>query len=355
MNIPKKGDLRDFEIIVLFLITALLASWIMSLTVNPHTGTESSSLEQILNEDNCTAILFWSSTCPACEELRPYWESIGGEYNGIVFTDVEYSPGTIQVFSKYNVYETPTILVLSPNGKVLARHVGLFEDNMTEAILSWVESSCSLTQAREESAGGLIEAVAGLFSSKLWPFAMIVFGIGVVSSPCVAPIVLAMGLAGGASETHTQQSRGSLTCILLSVAGLLLVSLGIALAFSLVVEIVSWLKTGIALFAVLAGAYMVLGGALPLTTRASKSCVLLGVISAQCSLPLLGAGVAIAGALGIVQAIAGSILLALGAGIGFALLFYAGSRLGRFTGKIEYGYAVAGAVLIVSGIMLFGV
>ncbi|MEB3765924.1 MAG: thioredoxin domain-containing protein [Desulfurococcales archaeon] len=355
MNIPKKGDLRDFEILALFLFAALLSSWIISITTPPQIINGTDNLGQSLNQGNCTAVLFWSETCPACEELRPYWETIGKEYNGITFTDVKYGPDTVQIFSKYNVLETPTILVLSPDGKILARHVGLFEGNMTEAILVWVESSCKLDIAQEESGGGLIETGARLFSSKLWPIAMIVFGIGIVLSPCVAPIVLAMGLAGGASGTQTRQSRGSLTCILSSMAGLLLVSLGIALAFSLVVGIISWLKTGIALFAVLAGAYMVLGGALPLTTSAGKSCLFLGVISAQCSLPLLGAGVAIAGTLGIIQAVTGSILLSLGAGIGFALLFYAGSHLGRLAGKIEYGYAIAGVVLVISGIILFGV
>ena len=161
MNLPKKGDLRDFEILVLFLIAALLASWIMSMTMPLQTNTGSNSLEQVLGQGNCTAVLFWSATCPACEELRPYWESIGGEYNGIIFTDVEYNHDTIQIFSMYNVLETPTIIVLSPDGSELARHVGLFEGNMTEAILAWVESSCSLTKAQEESGGALIEAAAG--------------------------------------------------------------------------------------------------------------------------------------------------------------------------------------------------
>ncbi|MCE4600898.1 MAG: thioredoxin domain-containing protein [Desulfurococcales archaeon] len=342
LQLPKRGDLRLTHILAIFMIAAAVTGWALN-TIPSQTITPpalNTELKEIISNKTCTAVMFWSPTCPVCERMLPHWKILEPGEDGIGVADVGYSDATIQLFTMYRITGTPTFLVFDENGDTVSRHVGAFPGpDPAKAMKDWIEESCSKASKDNGETSRLLGSL-----QTIWPAAMVVAGIGIALSPCVAPLVVALGAIG--------RGESPVRCAVASTLGLFIVAAGVSIALSVITGIVLWLRYAASLFAVMAGAYMVMGGTLPPVKTGSVSCFGLGLLAAQCSLPLVAGAIALAGSLGVTRALASSILVTFGAGIGLATLYSAGGFLSRLTSNYKLSQQIAGAVLAAAGVII---
>ncbi len=340
LRVPKRSDLRLTQILAILAAAAAVAGWALYAT-SPRSAmgaSETAGLEA--GNATCVAVMFWSPTCPVCERMLPYWRTLEPGNDSVRIVDIEYTSESSRLFNAYRVWETPTFIVLDRGGAELARHVGAFQGpDPSLSMREWVASACSGTAGHAPGEGGVLASLA----SRAWPLAMVAAGVGIALSPCVAPLVLAVGTLGRGVPT--------LRCAAASTAALFLVAASVSVAVSLVAGLVSWVRYAAAIFAVMAGGYMaVLGEALPPVRAGSASCLGLGLLAAQCSLPLVAGVIALAGTLSLGDALTASALVALGAGAGLAVLYRAGGLLSRLASKYQSGQRIAGVALALAGV-----
>ncbi|MEB3806449.1 MAG: thioredoxin domain-containing protein [Desulfurococcales archaeon] len=343
LQLPKRGDLRLTHILAIFMIAAAATGWALN-TIPSQTITPpglNAELKEMISNKTCTAVMFWSPTCPVCERMLPHWKTLEPGEDDIGVADVGYNDDTIQLFTMYRITDTPTFLVLDKNGEVISKHVGAFPGpDPAKAMKDWIEESCSKEPSKDN--GEPPRLLSSL--QTIWPAAMVIAGIGIALSPCVAPLVVALGALG--------RGESPVKCAAASTLGLFIVAAGVSIALSVITGLVSWLRYAASLFAVMAGAYMIMGGTLPPVKTGSASCFGLGLLAAQCSLPLVAGAIALAGSLGVTRALASSILVTLGAGIGLAALYSAGGLLSRLTSNYKLSQQIAGAVLAAAGVVI---
>lgn len=337
----------------------------------PYTLDTSGELEDAVRS-GAVAVMFSSPTCQSCARMKPHWIRLAEAQQriGVKFYIVELNSRTADAFRRYNVTHTPTF-ILYYNGRPAARHVGVFPGNATEAMLEWI--SDSLLTPNAASAGGPGEACSGgacraelnihdTGEEALTAAALAAaFTAGLLSSlsPCTLPLLLAFA-ASGARGRRLGRAAG---CFAASTATIL--------AAGLALSMLPWPRellyalapfTGVLLVSL--GAAEALGYELELPRVEARrlgywgSCSLLGLLSTQCSLPLLLGPLMLAigttpymaaGALSIAASYAvglSLVLAALLAGSGRAHMM-----LERLLGGGAYTRAV-GAVTLASGLIL---
>ncbi len=315
-------------------------------------------LEEALKKGT-VAVMFWSETCANCKAMRPYWLEIErSPPPGVKVMDVPLVPGqTDHIFMEYRVVETPTFLILR-DGAVVGRIVGAIQSgDVTSYLRKWIESHSNLTFINERKSEWDIATLAIL------PF----LGALVALSPCSAPIVAAYATMG-----KVCRRRDYAICLGSSFVGTMVLGSLFIIAASLVAGLVKGLTTALAVAAILFGTLSIFTASesCPLPSRKVRSllssglpvaCFSFGLVSLQCSLPLLAGYIALIGATGdLLVGLTGVSLLALGMAVALVIsLYLAGRASGAFSKAVKNPAVlerVSGVLLIVLGIylILFG-
>lgn len=98
MKVPSQGLLA-----ILILTVSLSIGLLISFSVSQvRTETGSLDLERELSTGT-VAVMFWSETCSACENMRPYWMELErAQIKGVKVLDVPLIAGqTDKLFLKY--------------------------------------------------------------------------------------------------------------------------------------------------------------------------------------------------------------------------------------------------------------
>lgn len=65
-----------------------------------------------------TLLVFTSPTCTLCRELLPSIGALGRDYRDLQVSIVSHDPGTAAVFTAFNVYSTPYVIVVDRDARV---------------------------------------------------------------------------------------------------------------------------------------------------------------------------------------------------------------------------------------------
>ncbi len=363
MRVTSQG-LLAFIIVITSLTTGLLVSFSGKGANIP--SITSSELEGELKQGS-VAVMFWSETCQTCEKLRPYWKELEAiNVKNVKILDVPLIPGkTDKLFAEYGVTETPTFMVLK-DGAVVAKIVGdIRSDNVTGYLLSWIEGNLRQVEGVQKSPkeGETVNAFDYATLAAL-PF----MGAIVAFSPCSAPIVAAYAGFGRAKNRKDYAS-----CMVSSFLGTMVLGSLFVIAASLVTGLIKGLTMALAMSAILFGflTLFTASDACPMPSKKvrdimssgmSAACFSFGLVSLQCSLPLLAGYIALIGSTGdLVLGLVGTSLLALGMSSSLVITLYLASKATGAFSKASKSPAllerVGGLLLIVLGVylVLYGV
>ncbi len=301
------------------------------------------------------AVMFWSRTCSACEMMMPYWRQVeSSPPPGVRVTDVPLIPGkTDRLFMEYGVTETPTFLVLR-DGAVIAKLVGAVRSQDPASYFRrWIESSARMTSQSGRSPGWEPATMA------LLPF----LGALVALSPCSAPIVAAYATMG-----RVRGKRDYTVCLGSSFAGTMALGSLLVIAASLVAGLIEGLTFALAAAAIMFGTLTIFTASescpLPsqrvrglLSSGLPAACFSFGLVSLQCSLPLLAGYIALISATGdVVVGVTGVALLAVGMAAALIASLYVASRAtGAFSRAMKnpaWLERISGIVLVALGLYL---
>ncbi len=315
----------------------------------------SGELDKQLKEGT-VAVMFWSETCSSCELMRPYWMRVeASPPEGVRVVDVPLIPGeTDRLFMEYGVTETPTFLVLR-DGAVVAKIVGPVQsDDPALYFRKWIESAAKMASASSEQVSGWEPATLALL-----PF----LGALVALSPCSAPIVAAYATMG-----RVRGKGDYAVCMGSSFVGTMVLGSLMVVAASFVAGLIKGLTFALAVAAILFGSLTIFTASescpLPgqrvrglLSSGLPAACFSFGLVSLQCSLPLLAGYIALISATGDVLAgITGVALLALGMAAALvASLYLARRATGAFSKAMKnpaWLERISGGILVVLGIYL---
>ena len=246
--------------------------------------------EKVLESEGPVAVMFKTPWCPTCNRVYTYWAPLERKspVGGVYFYSVVYSDETEALFREYGVVEVPTY-ILFVGGEPVKRATGHPDtDNMTRSFIEWATAGMN---ARTEN-GGESKSGVSLFTSSA-PIIAFLAGVGVAFSPCAFPLLVARIV----SAKDGVRALSAVKCGIVS--GLSMVSLGslFAVAGALAGDtqgVLVGAAGGIVLSMGLAG----LTGAAPhyslrLPLNGGLFCLLYGVASIQCSLPLFAAAMAL--------------------------------------------------------------
>jgi len=371
----KKLTARHLAVIIaLSAAVAALLALHGSSTASPYTLATPEELEAAIRSGGPVAVMFSSPTCQSCARMKPHWEKLAQAQQriGIRFYTVELTRETAEAFRRYNVTHTPTF-ILFYNGRPVARHVGEFPGNATQAILEWATDALLNPQAGgapqqpQTCAGGActadLPAVEGGGDAALTAAAAAAaFTAGLLSplSPCTLPILIAYTASSRAPGRRARRAAG---CFAASTATVLAAGLLLALLPqpTELIEAITPFTGALLIFLGLAEAL----GYEPEIPSINPSrlgywggCSLLGLLSTQCSLPLLLGPLMLA--IGAAPHIAGGALYiaasyAAGLGLTLALLLAGSGRvreaLERVVGGSVYTRAT-GVITLAAGLIL---
>ncbi len=348
-------NLLAFVIVMSSLVTGLLVSF------SGHGGKSmpsviTSELEGELSKGS-VAVMFWSETCQVCEEMKPYWqrlERVG--VPGVKVMDVPLIPGkTDRIFLSYGVEETPTFMVLK-DGAIVAKIVGgVRSSNVTRYLEDWI-----LENVRK------VESVQ-VKGERKFDYATLAFlpflGAIVAFSPCSAPIIAAYAGFGRA-----RKGKDYAVCMGSSFLGTLALGSLFVIAASIVAGLIKGLTLALAIAAILFGflTLFTASDSCPLPSKKVRNilssglpaaCFSFGLVSLQCSLPLLAGYIALIGSTGeLALGLAGVSLLALGMASSLTVTLYlAGKATGAFS-KVSKSPVllerIGGSLLVALGLYL---
>ncbi|GBF08307.1 thioredoxin [Aeropyrum pernix] len=267
----------------------------------------SSQLEGLVEASGRIAVMFSSETCPTCKVIEPVWTEIceRGGYKGVRLVVIKLDNDTADAFLKNNVTGTPTF-ILFENGKELSRYVGAFKGDIDEGIKEWIDASL-----RQDGAyGGSTEIFGGSatpvnassqgaslsLSSTVTIMTAFLAGFIAALSPCVLPVlysyITGLGVSsGGKPPIYAIILAPMLAALGAASIGALFLGLGSvlepfrqALLFSASIVLVS------------AGILELMGIPTYTAIRIRSGgglfgfSLLYGVLSVQCSLPLVLGG-----------------------------------------------------------------
>ena len=271
------------------------------------------------------AVMFWSETCSACEMMLPHWRSIEkSPPAGVKVLDVPLLPGkTDRLFTEYRVTETPTFLLLK-DGIVVDKIVGAVrEKDPASYFRRWIKFR--IMQSSPTKKVGELEPIS-FFSL---PF----LGALVAFSPCSAPIIATYATVG-----RIKRKKDYASCLGSSFAGTVILGSLLVIAASFVANLIKGLTLALAIAAILFGSLAIFTASrscpLPgqrtrglLSSGLLAACFSFGLISFQCSLPLLAGYVSIISAIGSPMAgITGISLLSLGMAFALIISLYLAKR-----------------------------
>ena len=297
-------------------------------------------------------VLFWSQTCPHCLQILRVWEELEEQQPlkniGVRLADVcLQSPSGPQLFQRYGVFETPTLVYLD-NGRLKAMVPGP-EVADPKAILDVVKGLVGLANVEIDSVEIkpatttiLSEAsIAGLFAMFL--------GLGFLAafSPCSIAVLVAYAVSG--------RGLNPLACFGAGFTGTLLLASFIAFltaTFSSFLTLLPILLAAVVFYAGLSTLLRV-GHGVGLSIRVPRSLVCLAYpfVAIQCSLPIVVAGFAGVGAVGSIPAALG---FAIGMATPLALAALSSKAVNRLVSKLESrrGEIVSGLLLIVASLVI---
>ncbi len=307
-------------------------------------------------KEGTVAVMFWSETCSSCELMRPYWMQVeSSPPNGVRVTDVPLVPGkTDRLFMEYKITETPTFLILK-DGAVVDRIVGAVQsEDPALYFRRWIESTVETVKTPSESATGWEPATLALLP---------ILGALVALSPCSAPIVAAYATMGRV------RGRGDYAiCLGSSFAGTMVLGSLMVIAASFVAGLIRGLTFALAVAAIMFGVLTIFTASescpLPgqkvrglLSSGLPAACFSFGLVSLQCSLPLLAGYIALISATGdVIAGVAGVALLALGMAAALVASLYLAKRAtGAFSKAMKnpaWLERVSGGLLVVLGVYL---
>jgi cytochrome c biogenesis protein CcdA/thiol-disulfide isomerase/thioredoxin len=207
------------------------------------------------------------------------------------------------------------------------------------------------------------EASIGRFVGLIGALAAFVAGLVAAFSPCVLPLLLTQTATIAASGSRVSAS-GCAACGLASFAGVLSMGLLFAVLGSVAASIQRLLLPTVAAAITAAGLASLLG--VPIEIEASPRlrrggllgfCTVYGLLSVQCSLPLVVGSLLLAAGTGGVAGVIVAVSFALGVSLPLAVAVYAVSRAGagfvnRILARNRLLNVLGGIVLAASGIYL---
>ncbi len=333
----------------------------------------SSQFEELLKRYRYVAVMFELPTCPHCKEMYPYWHRLElmQDRLGVRIYHVMYSELTRDIFVKYGVEDTPTFIFFA-DGKPVARHVGVFlADNVTKAMLEWLESAKKRAESGEsgveveKAAATSIasEEAAGQAAFLAALVAAVSAGVITTFSPCVLPMLIVY-LSTMASRGRRLGLGECSLCGLVAAAGALGIAAVFAFVGSLAASLQSTLMTVMAFVIIAVGLATALGVPMEAGTLRVKRLGLLGfcgaygILALQCTLPLVAGALLLAAAAGSLARGLG-VALAFAAGLGATLtgVTYATVRFGssladRLVAKSELLTRIGGVVMFAAGLFL---
>ncbi len=234
-------------------------------------------------------VMFSSDSCPVCKMIEPDWLDACSSSDSYTFKLLllKLNDDTINIFIEYNIEETPTFILFN-GAEPVARLTGAPEGGV-EDILEWATIQATTLQPGTPEPGTgmgmLILAAPTLFAA----------GLAAAASPCVLPLLAAYSTLVAATGTGAGYGRLARFTVTLTsaAAGGVVISL-LFLAFGRILAgagTILALTAGIVLAA--AGLLELLGvpsytGVKTLRGRGVIAMSFLyGVLSLQCSLPLV--------------------------------------------------------------------
>ncbi len=338
---------------------------------------------QTLREYTVVAVMFESPTCPHCKRLYPYWHQVEvmapllSQQLGVNVSvnHVMYGPATDPIFRRYGVEETPTFILFVKGKPVSVKGYAdfgpEFVPNPVEAIKEWIISTAeaNLRNIASGKSGGRAKSVtaarlsSGSIAASLMIAAAVVAGVLSAFSPCVLPLLITYITSTAALARGLSASSCTL-CGLAAAAGGLAIAVLFVAAGSVASAIHDILMPAVAVTVLGLGLGLVLGVPMEAATAriARKGllgfCTLYGLLSLQCTLPLVAGALLLA--LG-----AGSLALGAGVALGFALglggslgaVLYASSRMGavianKLLAKTDLLNRIGGLVMMAAGVYL---
>ncbi len=307
-------------------------------------------------KEGVVAVMFWSETCSSCELMKPYWMVVEkSPPEGIRVVDVPLVPGeTDRLFMEYGITETPTFLVLR-DGAVVAKIVGPVQsEDPALYFREWIESAAKMTGTSNEQVSGWGPATLALLP---------ILGALVALSPCSAPIVAAYATMG-----RVRGKGDYAVCLGSSFVGTMVLGSMMVLAASFVAGLIKGLTFALAVAVILFGSLTIFTASescpLPgqrvrglLSSGLPAACFSFGLVSFQCSLPLLAGYIALISATrDVLAGVTGVALLALGMATALVISLYLARRATSVFSKVMKNPAwlerVSGGVLVALGIYL---
>ncbi len=341
--------------------------------------------DRLLKEYTVVAVMFESPTCPHCRRLYPYWHQVEiaapllSQQLGVNVSvnHVMYSSATDPIFRRYHIEETPT-LILFVNGKPVsikgyADFGPEFVRDPVEAIKEWIvstaeralqsSSNTSLSSRASMYRGEALAASAGLLAAVLMLASALAAGVLSAFSPCVLPLLITY-ISSTATLAKRLNTSTCTLCGLAAAAGGVAIALVFVVAGSIASVIQDVLMPAIAATVLALGIALLLGVPMEVGTAkiARKGllgfCGIYGLLSLQCTLPLVAGALLLALGAGNLLLGAG-VALAFGIGLGASLaaVLYATSRAGtalanKLLAKSDLLNRIGGAVMIAAGLYL---
>lgn len=300
-------------------------------------------------ESGKTLVLIKSSACRTCEKILPYWEAAKRSVEGVKLIEVaiEERP-TLAV--EYGIRETPTFL-LFVNGRLVAKYEGPFgynEGEFVDNLIAWV---------REKSLRPVLT-----FREAIALPSLFLLGLAVYASPCVLPLALSFAALLMSRGEKVTAARCSLCAVLAAVGVLIagavagLLGAGATATLPVLTKVFAILLFAIGLSSILD---LPMGSPKGLGRKGGfyGACITFGLLSVQCSLPLvLGALLAIASSQDVVFNAVKVLLFSSGLAIPFgatlALLSRGVLDVKRLRRRISAFHKVGGFVLVGLSIVL---
>jgi len=334
-----------YAVAVVLLIVAI-ASTLTLLVV--HQFEAGSKVELRLGPGK-VLVMFRSLACEACEKVLPYWRKAVQMAKGVELVDVVVEESPL-LAARYNVRETPTFLLFI-DGRLVARHEGPFgynEEEFLANLFEWV---------RERSSASELD----LKDVVVLP-SFILLGLSTFASPCVLPIALGL-ISLMVSRGGRITAAGCSLCAILAAVGILTIGVVVGVLGAVAAAILPIVTKVFAflLFSIGLASILELPMGVPRGLGRGKGfyslCLSFGVMSIQCSLPLVvGSLIAIASSYNVWFNLAKLALFSLGFVAPLGVTVFLTSRgvvnTQRLKEKLPLFHKVGGLVLIGLGIAL---
>ncbi|WP_148706473.1 thioredoxin family protein [Aeropyrum camini] len=267
----------------------------------------SPQLDRLIETGERIAVMFSSETCPTCKVIEPVWLEIckQGGYEGVKMVVIKLDNDTADAFLEHGVTGTPTFMLFE-NGRELSRYVGAFKGDIEEGIRNWIDAGLKQDSGLE----GSTEFVGGSampidlpgqgsslsLSSTVTIITAFLAGFIAALSPCVLPVlysyITGLGVSsGGKPPLYAVPLAPALAALGAGLIGALFLAVG-----ALLEPFRQAILFAASLALVSSGILEIMG--IPtytaIKTRSGGGLLgfslLYGVLSVQCSLPLVLGG-----------------------------------------------------------------